>query len=107
MATAVRLDRSKLNTIAKAKNLFVSETCLRFCAIDLQIRFLALGLHKKNPKLSVQLAQNGSNLAQSVKLGVKHTKVNLGNRYAFQNEKDGSVNCTKHHVITDKYIGSP
>ena len=38
----VGFDRSKLNTIAKAKNLFVSETCLRFCAIYLQISFLAL-----------------------------------------------------------------
>ena len=41
---AVRLDRSKLNAIAKAKKLFVSETHLRFCAIDLQISFLALAI---------------------------------------------------------------
>ena len=52
------------------KNLFVSETCLRFCAIDLQISFLALAIaSKKNPKPSVKLAQSGRNLAQSVKLG--------------------------------------
>ena len=44
---AVRLDRSKLNTIAKAKKLFVSETCLRLCAIDLQISFLALAIASK------------------------------------------------------------
>ena len=36
---AVRFDRSKLNAIAKAKKLFVSETRLRFWAIDLQISF--------------------------------------------------------------------
>ena len=47
MATAVRLDRSKLNAIAKAKNLFVIETCLRFCAKDLQISFLALVIASK------------------------------------------------------------
>ena len=41
---AVRLDRSKLNAIAKAKKLFVSETCLRFCAIDSRISFLALAI---------------------------------------------------------------
>ena len=44
---AVRLDRSKLNAIAKAKKLFVSETCLRFCAIDSQISFLALAIVSK------------------------------------------------------------
>ena len=61
---AVRLDRSKLNAIAKAKKLFVSETCLRFCAIDLQISFLDLVIaSKKNPKPLVKLAQSGHNLA--------------------------------------------
>ena len=51
--------------------IFVSETCLRFCAIDLQISFLALAIaSKKNPKLSVKLVQSGRNLAQSVKLRV-------------------------------------
>ena len=40
----VRLDRSKLNAIVKAKNLFVSEICLRFCATDSQISFLALAI---------------------------------------------------------------
>ena len=54
---AVRLDRSKLNAIAKAKKLFVSETHLRFCAIDSQISFLALMMHPKNPKLSLKLMQ--------------------------------------------------
>ena len=43
----VRFDRSKLNAIAKAKKLFVSETCFRFCAIDLQISFLALSIAYK------------------------------------------------------------
>ena len=57
--------------LPKLKNLFVSETCLRFCAIDSQISFLALAIaSKKNPKLSVKLAQSGLDLAQSVKLGV-------------------------------------
>ena len=57
--------------LPKLKNLFVSETCLRFCAIDLQISFLALVIAtEKNPKPSVKLAQSGPNLAQSVKLGV-------------------------------------
>ena len=68
----VGFDRSKLNAIAKAKKLFVSETCCRFCAIDLQISFLALAIaSKKNyPKPSVKLMQSGRDLAQSVKLGV-------------------------------------
>ena len=42
-----RFDRSKLNAIAKAEKLFVSETCLRFCPIDLQISFLALAIGSK------------------------------------------------------------
>ena len=68
---AVRFDRSKLNAIAKAKKLFVSETRFRFCAIDSQISLLALAnASKKNPKLSVKLAQSSCNLEQSVKLGV-------------------------------------
>ena len=55
----------------KLKNLFVSETCLRLCAIDLQISFIALAIaSKKYPKASVKLAQSGCYLAQSVKLGV-------------------------------------
>ena len=44
---AVRFDRSKLNAIAKAKKLFVSETHFRFCAIDLQISLLALVIVSK------------------------------------------------------------
>ena len=36
-------DRSKLNSIAKAKKLCVSETGFRFCAIDLQISFFSFG----------------------------------------------------------------
>ena len=57
--------------LPKPKNLFVSETRLRFCAIDLQISFLALAIaYKKNQQPSVKLAQSGCNLAQSVKLGV-------------------------------------
>ena len=43
----VRFDRSKLNPIAKAKKFFVSETRLRFCAIDSQISFLALAIASK------------------------------------------------------------
>ena len=31
----------------KLKNLFVSETCLRFCAIDSQMRFFALAIASK------------------------------------------------------------
>ena len=34
-------------SLPKLKNLFVSETCLRFCAIDLQISFLALAIALK------------------------------------------------------------
>ena len=62
----VRFDRSKLNAIAKVKKLFVSETWLRFCAIDLQISFLFLAIaSKKNPKPLVKLVQSGRKLAQS------------------------------------------
>ena len=43
----IRLDRSKLNAITKAKKLFVRETGLRICAIDSQISFLALGIASK------------------------------------------------------------
>ena len=43
----VRFDMSKLNTIANANKLYVSETHLRFCAIDLQISFLALVIASK------------------------------------------------------------
>ena len=68
MAMVVRFDMSKLNTIANANKLYVSETHLRFCAIDLQISFLALAIASKKP--SVKLTQSGRNLAQSVKLGV-------------------------------------
>ena len=38
---------SKLNAIAKAKKLFVSETGIRFCAIDSRISFLALAIASK------------------------------------------------------------
>ena len=34
--------------VPKLKNLFVSETCLRFCALDLRISFLALAIASKN-----------------------------------------------------------
>ena len=43
----VRFDRSKLNAIAKAKKLFVSETGIRFYAIDSRISFLALAIASK------------------------------------------------------------
>ena len=57
--------------LSKLKNVFVSETCLRFCAIDSQISFLALVIvSKKYPKPSVKLVQSGQKLAQSVKFGV-------------------------------------
>ena len=57
--------------LPKLKNLFVSETRLRFCAIDSQISFLALAIgSKKYPTPSVKLVQNGRELVQSVKLGV-------------------------------------
>ena len=70
LAMVVRFERSRLNAIAKAKKLFVCETCLRFHAIDMQISFLALAIaSKKYPKLSVKLAQSSCNLEQSVKLG--------------------------------------
>ena len=68
----IGFDRSKLNTIAKAKKLFVSETCFRFCAIDLRISFSFGDCTQKNyPKPSVKLEQSGCNLVQSVKLGVQ------------------------------------
>ena len=68
----VRFDRSKLNAIAKAKKLFVSETGIRFCAIDSRINFFSFGdcIQKNYPKPSVKLMQSGCDLAQSVKLGV-------------------------------------
>ena len=50
LATAVRLERSKLNSIADAKKLFVSKTCLRLCAIDSQISFLASAIASKKSK---------------------------------------------------------
>ena len=51
---AVRFERSKLNAIAKAKKVFVSEIRFRFCATDSQISFLALAIaSKKYPKPSV------------------------------------------------------
>ena len=57
--------------LPKLNNLLVSETCLRFCAIDLRMSFLALAIvSKRFPKSSVKLAQSGCNLVQSVKLGV-------------------------------------
>ena len=57
--------------LPKLKNLFDSENCSRFCAIDLQISFLSLAIaSKKIPKLSVKLVQSGRDLAQSVKLRV-------------------------------------
>ena len=65
---AVRFDRSKLNAIAKAKKLFVSETGIKSCAIDSRICFLALAIASK--KTSVKQAQSCHDLAQSVKLGV-------------------------------------
>ena len=37
-------------SLPKLKNLFVSETCLRFCAIDLRISFLALAITSKKSK---------------------------------------------------------
>ena len=49
---AVRFDRSNLNAIAKAKNLFVSETLFRFCFVDLQISFLALAIASKKISIS-------------------------------------------------------
>ena len=36
--------------MAKAKKFFVSETRLRFCAIDLQISFLAMAIGSKKSK---------------------------------------------------------
>ena len=39
--------------LPKLKNLFVSETCLRFCAIDLQISFLALVIATKKKSKTV------------------------------------------------------
>ena len=45
---------SKLNGIAKAKKLFVNDTRLRFCALDLQISFLALAIASKN---NIQICQ--------------------------------------------------
>ena len=47
LAMVVWFDRSKLNTIGKAKTLFDSKTCFRFCATDSQISFLALAIASK------------------------------------------------------------
>ena len=55
----------------KLKNSFVSETGIRFCAIDLLISFLALAIaSKKLSKTIRETCASGRNLAQSVKLGV-------------------------------------
>ena len=59
---AVRFDRSKLNAIAKAKKLFVSETRFRFCAIDSQISFLALAVASK--KLSKTISETSAKWSQ-------------------------------------------
>ena len=40
----------------KLKNLFVIETCLRFCAIDLQISFLTLAIASK--KISKNVSES-------------------------------------------------
>ena len=57
--------------LPKLNNLLASESCLRFCDIDLQIGFLALAIaSKKNPKPSVKFVQSGCDLAQN--LGVYH-----------------------------------
>ena len=52
MATAVRSGLIGVNQmpLPKLKNLFVSETGLRFCAIDLQIGFWLWQLHPKKSK---------------------------------------------------------
>ena len=44
---AVRLGLKGVNAIANAKKLFVSETGIRFCAIGLQMSFLALAIASK------------------------------------------------------------
>ena len=51
----VGFDRCKLNAIAKAKKLFVSETRFRFCVLDLQISFLALAIASKKTIQNRQL----------------------------------------------------
>ena len=56
--------------LPKLKNLFVSETHLRFCAIDLRISFLALRLHPKKSKTVSETHAKWLQFAQSVKLGV-------------------------------------
>ena len=62
---------SKLNVIAKAKKLFVSETGVRFCAIDLRISFLASAIASYKISIpSMKFAQSGGNLVQSVQLVV-------------------------------------
>ena len=42
-------------SLPKLKKVFVSETCLRYCAIDLQISFLALAIASK--KLSKTISE--------------------------------------------------
>ena len=44
----------------KLKNLFVSETCLRFCAIDLRISFLALVIVAKKSKTVSETCKKSS-----------------------------------------------
>ena len=57
----MRPSNRHLNRDQKLRVGAVSETGFRFCAIDLQIIFLALALASKNyPKLSVKLAQFGT-----------------------------------------------
>ena len=44
-------------TLPKLKNLFFSETLLRFCAIDLQISFLAFAIASKKKSITVSETQ--------------------------------------------------
>ena len=51
--------------MAKAKKFFVSETRLRFCAIELQISFLAMAIGSKKSKTISETCAKGPILAHS------------------------------------------
>ena len=67
----VRLDRNKLTAIAKAKKPPHQQILLKILCYRFTNEFFSFGdCVQKNPKPSVKLAQSGSDLVQSVKLGV-------------------------------------
>ena len=63
-------------SLPKLKKVFVSETCLRYCAIDLQISFLALAIASK------KIIQNRQWNSRKV-VTIWRSQWNLGFSYIF------------------------